>query len=48
MGKLQTKVAECDNKEYNRELMEQFIHGLNDEDMHNKLDFEGGLSIKRH
>ena len=33
MGKLYIKAAECDCKEYNGELMEQFIHWLDDKDM---------------
>ena len=33
MVKLQTREAECDYKESNRELTQQFIHGLGDEGM---------------
>ena len=33
MGKLQTKAAECDYKEYDKELMKKFIHGLDSEGM---------------
>ena len=28
MGKLKKQAAECDCKEYDRELIEQFMHGL--------------------
>ena len=31
MGRLRTKAANCQYKEYNRLLTEQFINGLNDE-----------------
>ena len=33
LDKLQTKAADCDYKEYDRELEEQFIHIPDDEDM---------------
>ena len=33
MGKLQTKAAECDYKEYNTTITEQFIKGLGDTSM---------------
>ena len=31
MGRLRTKAADCQCKEYNRLLTEQFISGLNDD-----------------
>ena len=40
MGRLQTKEAECDYKEYDQKLTEQFIYVLD--------DFKGGVSIGRH
>ena len=33
MGKLHAKAVECDYKEYNRELKEQLIYGLDKEGM---------------
>ena len=33
MGKLRIAATECKYKEINRQLKEQFIHGLNDSDM---------------
>ena len=33
MGRLRTAVVECKYKEGNRQLKEQFIHGLNDDEM---------------
>ena len=33
MVKLSTKILECDNKEYDRELTEQSIQGIDSEDM---------------
>ena len=33
MGRLRTAVAECKYKEVDRQLKEQFIHGLNDDEM---------------
>ena len=33
MGRLRTAAVECNNKEIDRQLQEQFIHGLNDKDM---------------
>ena len=37
MGRLQTKAAECEFKEYDRLLTEQFIGWLNDEGMIDKI-----------
>ena len=37
MGKLQTKVAECKYRDPDRLLTEQFIGGLNNEDMTNEI-----------
>ena len=33
MGRLQVAVAECNYREVDRQLKEQFIHGLNDKSM---------------
>ena len=33
MGRLRIAVAECNYKEIDRQLKEQFIHGLNDKAM---------------
>ena len=33
MGKLRIAATECNHMEINRQLKEQFIHGLNDSDM---------------
>ena len=33
MGKLRIATTECNYKEFDRQLREQFIHGLNDSDM---------------
>ena len=33
MGRLRTAVVKCNYKEIDRQLKEQFIHGLNDEEM---------------
>ena len=33
MGQLRTAVVECTYKELDRQLKEQFMHGLNDEEM---------------
>ena len=33
MGRLQTEVTECDYRDPNRPLTEQFIGGINDDDM---------------
>ena len=33
IGRLRTAVAECKYKEVDRQLKEQFIHGLNDDEM---------------
>ena len=33
MGRLRTSVVECNYKEIDWQLKEQFIHGLNDEEM---------------
>ena len=33
MGRLRTDVVECKYKEVDRQLKEQFIHGLNDDEM---------------
>ena len=33
MGQLRITVAECNYKELDRQLKEQFIHGLDDNDM---------------
>ena len=33
MGRLKIAVVKCNYKEINRQLKEQFIHGLNDEEM---------------
>ena len=40
MGRLQAKVAECENKEHNSLLTEQFINGLDDEGMINEIQRE--------
>ena len=40
MGRLQTKVAECEYREYDRLLIEQFIDRLNDEGMNNEILME--------
>ena len=37
MGRLRTRAAECQYKEYNRLVTEQFINGLNDNGMLNKI-----------
>ena len=33
MGRLRTVVVKCNYKEIDRQLKEQFMHGLNDEEM---------------
>ena len=33
MGRLRIATAECNYKKIDRQLKEQFIHGLNDDDM---------------
>ena len=37
MGTLQTKTTNCDYNKYDRQITEQFIHGLDDEGMINKI-----------
>ena len=37
MGRLSMAAAECGYKEIDRQLKEQFIHGLNDKDMLGKI-----------
>ena len=37
MGRLQTKVVECDYKGYDRKMIEQFIQGLDDKGMISKI-----------
>ena len=40
MGRLWLSVIECNHKEFNRQLKEQFIHGLNDTDMLGEIILE--------
>ena len=42
MGRLWTKVAECNYKEFDRALAEQFIHGMDDEGIRSEGDIRIG------
>ena len=47
MGRLWTKAAECEYKEYDRLLTQYFIGGLNDEDMIGEI-LRGSSNTRGH